>query len=54
MLSAAGNGEHGYGTGALALPLAIVRLAARSAAVDRRHRVLGTNTVLCGSGVMVS
>jgi len=54
MLSAAGNGEHGYGTGALALPLVVVRRSARSAAVDRRHRVHGTNTVLCGFGAMVS
>ena len=54
MLSAVGKGEHGYVTGALVFPLVIVRRAARYAAVDMRHRVLGTNTVLCGSGVMVS
>jgi len=43
-----------YGTGALALPLVMVRRAARSAAVDMRHRVLGMNTVLCGSVAIVS
>jgi hypothetical protein len=53
MLIAAGNGEHGYRTGALPLPLAVVRRAASIAAVGRRHRVLGTNRVLVGSGSMV-
>jgi hypothetical protein len=46
MLIAAGNGEHGYRTGALALPPAVVRRAASVASIDRRHRVLGTNRVL--------
>jgi precorrin-6B methylase 2 len=53
MLNAAGNREHGYCTGALALPPAIMHRAARIAAVDRRHRVLGTNRLLLGSGAMV-
>ena len=53
MLNSAGNEEHGYCTGALATPPAVVRRAASIAAVDRCHRVLGTNTVLLGSEAMV-
>jgi len=50
---AAGNGEHGYGTGGLALPPVVVRRAVRCAAIDRHHRALGMNTVLYGSGAMI-
>jgi hypothetical protein len=53
MLTAAGNGEDGYCTGALALLPVVVRRTASIVAVERRHRVLGTNRVLLGSGAMV-